>query len=182
MAPLPAKYAWLAREGAPKMLVELLALYGTKEQPGTTSNPEIISWARELGLYPAIYSTDAIPWCGLGMAIAAKRAGWARPANPLWALNWQNFGRPRTGGPLLGDVMVFRRDGGGGHVATYVGEDETHWHILGCNQTDQVCIIRWPKTPKPVAVRQAPWRNAQPANVRRIILSPAGTPTGGSVV
>jgi cell wall-associated NlpC family hydrolase len=41
---------------------------------------------------------------------------------------------------MLGDVLVFRR-GGGGHVALYVGEDEEAFHVLGGNQADR-CASR----------------------------------------
>jgi uncharacterized protein (TIGR02594 family) len=172
---LPAKYAWLTKEPGPKMLREALAEYGTLEFLRGT-NPKITSWAHECGI--GAYSTDAIPWCGLFMAVSAKRAGWARPGNPLWARDWATWGKPRVGGALLGDVLVFPR-GSGGHVAMYVGEDATHYHILGGNQSNMVCIVRKPKKPI-LAVRQAPWRVGQPSNVRRVFLSPSGTPTGGS--
>lgn len=176
MAPLPAKYAWLNDEPGPRMLVEAIALHGTLEAPGSANNPTITGWAKECGI--GAYSTDSIPWCGLFMAVTAKRAGWARPPNPLWARDWAKWGKPRTGGAMLGDVLVFPR-GSGGHVAIYVGEDATHYHILGGNQTDKVCIVRKAKTPI-LAIRQAPWRVAQPQNVRKVRLTASGTPTGGS--
>jgi uncharacterized protein (TIGR02594 family) len=169
---LPAKYAWLNDEPAPKMLLEALALYGTVEGPGKANNPKITSWAKECGI--GAYSTDEIPWCGLFMAVCAKRAGWARPGNPLWARDWATWGKPRTGGAMLADVLVFPR-GAGGHVAMYIGEDSTHYHILGGNQSDQVCIVRKAKTPI-LAIRQAPWRIAQPSNVRKIVLTSGGAP------
>jgi hypothetical protein len=45
--------------------------------------------------------------------------------------------------------------------------------VLGGNQSDQVCIPRIPRG-RLIAARRAPWRSAQPANVRRIVLSTAG--------
>lgn len=175
MTALPTKYAWLAKEPAPKMLLEAIKLYGTLEVSGRGSNKTITDWALECGI--GAYSTDDIPWCGLFMAICAKRAGWARPENPLWARNWAKWGTARTGGAKLGDVLVFAR-GSSGHVAMYVGEDATNYHILGGNQSDQVCIVR--KAKATLAIRQAPWKIAQPANVRKIVLSASGTPMAGS--
>lgn len=35
MPKLPAPYAWLASEAGPKVILEALALFGTKEVPGT---------------------------------------------------------------------------------------------------------------------------------------------------
>lgn len=34
MTPLPAAYAWLAKEPAPRMLIEGLKTFGTLEAPG----------------------------------------------------------------------------------------------------------------------------------------------------
>ena len=176
MTALPAKYAWLNDEPGPRMLREAIALYGTLEKPGSANSPTIMGWAKECDL--GLYSADAIPWCGLYMAVCAKRAGWARPPSPLWARDWAKWGNPRAGGAMLGDVLVFPR-GSGGHVALYVGEDRTHYHILGGNQDDMVNIVRKAKTPI-LAIRQAPWRIAQPPNVRKVMLTSTGTPTGGS--
>src|SRR5262245_4679707 len=125
---LPAQYAWLSKEGGPRMLVEALNLFGTVEMPGNADSPVILGCAKEVGL-DRVYSHDAIPWCGLFMAVVAKRAGKVLPKNPLWALNWQTFGtaKPSTGA-MLGDVLTFVREGGG-HVAMYVGEDDEAFHL-----------------------------------------------------
>ncbi|HXF88153.1 MAG TPA: TIGR02594 family protein, partial [Xanthobacteraceae bacterium] len=73
---LPSRYAWLARESGPKMLVEALKLYGTMETPGSANNPTIVAWAWEVGGEVAdVFKADGIPWCGLFMAVVAKRAG-----------------------------------------------------------------------------------------------------------
>lgn len=178
---LPHAYAWLAKEGAPRMLVEALKLVGTLEVPGTADNPKIIAWADEVAAaFPggynnwaaSFYGDDSIPWCGLLMAICAVRAGRPPPDKYLSALAWASFGNPvaRTGA-MLGDVLVFTRKGGG-HVAQYVGEDATAFHIIGGNQSDAVTITRKAKS-QLHAVRRAPYIN-QPANVRKIVLSAVG--------
>lgn len=167
---LPAKYQYLLNEGGPKMLIEALKLYGTKEQPGNANNPEIISWAKEAGL-SQVYSADSVPWCGLFMAVVALRAGKSFPAGPLWALNWASFGNP-VSTPMLGDVVVFKRPSGG-HVAIYVGEDETTWHVLGGNQSDQVNITRLDKK-RAVAFRRPVYSVGKPNNVRSIKLRADG--------
>jgi uncharacterized protein (TIGR02594 family) len=128
--PLPAAYAWLAAEAGPRVLVEALALFGTKEVPGTASNPAILAWAREVSVAGA-YTNDGIAWCGLFAAVA-KRSGFEPVANPLWARNWLTFGT-KASTPALGDILVFSRPGGGGHVGFYVGEDATAYHVLGGN-------------------------------------------------
>lgn len=166
---LPARYAWLAREPGPKMLVEALALYGTLEAPGAKDNPVIIGWAREAGLGNS-YSHDSIPWCGLFMAVVAQRAGKRVVDSPLWALSWADFGTPAPT-PMLGDVLTFKRNGGG-HVALYVGEDATAYHCLGGNQSDSVCITRIARTRLYRARRPA--YVSQPANVRKVTLASSG--------
>jgi uncharacterized protein (TIGR02594 family) len=167
---LPKQYEWLAKETGPKMLIEALKTFGTKEQPGTGDNPEILAWAEETGLRK-VYSADSIPWCGLWMAVIAKRADKEPVKDPLWARNWAKFG-VNVGQPGLGDVMVFQRDGGG-HVGLYVGEDSQAYHILGGNQSDQVCITRISKQ-RCIATRRPVWKIAQPANVRKVVLEATG--------
>lgn len=166
---LPAQYAWLSKEPAPKMLLEALALFGTVEGPGTKDNPTILTWAAEIGLAKT-YSHDSIPWCGLFIGLVAHRAGKDVVDSPLWALSWADFGKPAPQ-PMLGDVLTFKRNGGG-HVAMYVGEDAGAYHCLGGNQSDKVCITRIAKSRLYKARR--PEYQAQPANVRKVILSAAG--------
>lgn len=169
---LPAAYAWLASEPGPRVLVEALALFGTRETAGSASNPVILAWAREVGL-DRDYRSDDVAWCGLFVATVVRRAGFEPVAAPLWARNWAAFGTPAVK-PSLGDVLVFERAGGGGHVGLYVGEDATAWHVLGGNQGDQVSIVRLAKS-RLLAARRCPWKLAQPANVRPVRLAAGGT-------
>lgn len=136
----PKDYEWLGSVGVlPRMITEALKEFGTVEIPGKKHNPKIMSWAKETK-NTNIYTADEVPWCGLFMDLVAKRAGKGRIKNPLWALNWSNFGTS-TGQPNLGDVLVFTRNGGG-HVGLYVGEDKEAFHVLGGNQNNAVTISR----------------------------------------
>lgn len=169
---IPAQYQWLLAEGAPRMLVEALKLYGTKEIYGTKHNPEILSWAKELGI-EKIYTADETPWCSLAHAVIAKRAGKVVPLKGydlLRALRWVIFG-DSIKEPMLGDTLIFKRDGGG-HVGIYVGEDKDAYHVLGGNQSDMYCIVRIAKNRLYEARR--PHYNNQPANVRKVFLSQYG--------
>lgn len=168
--PLPAQYAWLSKEPGPKMLLEALALFGTVEGPGTKDNPTILAWAAEIGLAKT-YSHDSIPWCGLFIGLVAHRAGKQVVDSPLWALSWADFGKPASGGAMLGDVLTFKRNGGG-HVAMYVGEDSGAYHVLGGNQSDRVCITRIAKSRLYRARR--PEYQVQPTNVRKVVLASNG--------
>lgn len=87
-----------------------------------------------------------ISWCGafVGLIIATALPRETMPVNPLGARNWLKFGRPIPE-PQVGAVAVFWRgtkDGWQGHVGTVVGQDATHLHILGGNQSDSVSIAR----------------------------------------
>lgn len=126
------------------------SLLGTEEEPGSGDNPEIIKWARGLGLIND-YNHDSIPWCGLFAAHVASEAGFDVPDAPLWALSWKNWGKKSD--EAYGALVVFKRNGGG-HVGFLVGQDDDYYHVLGGNQSDSVCItkidksrcvgIRWP--------------------------------------
>lgn len=183
---LPAKYASLAAEPGPLLLLEMLKLHGIKEVDGKASNPVIVGWADEVAAAMPTpyarwaadwYNDDAIAWCGLAMAVAAVRASQGRPERLpppkfLSAKDWLNFGQKvHIDDAMLGDVLIFSRDGGG-HVAQYVGEDETAFHILGANQKNAVNIIRKLKS-ECVGVRRPVYRT-QPANVRKVFYGPDG--------
>jgi uncharacterized protein (TIGR02594 family) len=166
---LPTQYAWLANEPAPKVLVEGVRTYGVAEIPGPMHSAEIMGWAREVGL-EKVYTADEIAWCGLWLAVIAKRAGKPVPAAPLWARNWAAWG---TASPsaALGDVLVFSR-GAGGHVGLYVGEDDTAFHCLGGNTRDCVSIARIAKA-RLIAARRH-YSIGVPANVRQVRMSSVG--------
>lgn len=171
MPQLPPAYRWIDEvRPLPRMVAEALRLYGTVETPGTADNPVILGWAKEAGLSKA-YSSDAVPWCGLFMALVAKRAGKAAPAKPLWARSWSRFGiaSPQA---APGDVLVFSRARGGGHVGLYVGEDETAFHVLGGNQADAVSIVRIAKS-RCIAIRRPIYR-VQPVSVAPVHLAASG--------
>lgn len=187
--PRPAgPYAWLNDEPGPRMLTEALKLYGVLEGPGAANNPTIVGWADELAAaLPTAYARwagtwyaeDATPWCGLFMAVVAQRANVddrperRPPEKYLSAASWAGWGldAEALGGAELGDVLVFTRQGGG-HVGLYVGEDATHYHVLGGNQGDRVNISRIAKDRLTAVSR--PRYLAKPANVRKVRLSPVG--------
>jgi uncharacterized protein (TIGR02594 family) len=113
------------------------------------------------------------------MAIVVHRANIERrpERNPprlyLSALEWVSFGvSVSKGAAALGDVLVFKRKGGG-HVGLYVGHDVSAFHFLGGNQSDRVKIARLSKQ-RLVAVRRPAYRTP-PANVRPIALAASGS-------
>lgn len=175
MTALPERWAWLAKEPGPKILKEALKLYGVYEFAGDADNPQILAWAREVGGDAGWYNKDSIPWCGLFMAVVAKRAGKPVPDQSLRARAWLNWGE-RTDRPELGDVLVFWRghpDSASGHVGIYVGETPHYYYVLGGNQSDKVCISRLEKVRNGVPRLLgsfAHWNIRKPGNVRPIFV------------
>lgn len=169
----PSQYRWLLDEPGPKILKEALNCYGVAEFKGDANNPVIIEWAKEVGGWiGSWYVEDSVPWCGLFMAVCAKRAGFPFNQKALAAKEWVNWGQPAPV-PMLGDVLVFTRNGGG-HVGLYVGEDHEAFHVLGGNQSDAVNVTRILKS-RLLTARRCAWKIAQPENVRRIALAASGT-------
>ena len=181
---LPKRYRWLEAEPGPRMIVEALKEYGLAEKPGRENNPRILGFQRELqaaglgGAYGGFYDADAIPWCGLFMAVVAHRAnpeGRTERRPPklyLSALQWSGWGTPvDKAKACLGDVLVFKRTGGG-HVGLYVGHDEVGFHVLGGNQSDKVSITRVARS-RLHAVRRPAYQVA-PTNVRPVRITASG--------
>ena len=167
-------YDYLKNVTAPQILVKALELIGTKEIIGSIHNNIIMSWAKDLKI-EKIYTADEVAWCGLFMAIVCQRANVATgitPTEALWALNWNKFGTKQKVA-MLGDILTFKRPGGGGHVGIYVGEDKTCYHVLGGNQSNMVSITRLEKT-RCAGIRRTAWKIAQPDNVRAIAVNSTG--------
>lgn len=116
-----------------------------------------------------------IPWCGAFVATCFRvwDAAIPLPENPLGARNWCNFGIDC--GPQLGACMVFWRGspaGWKGHVGFYWGEDRTHFHILGGNQSNAVTVTRIAKG----RFLGARWPAGHPQPKKIIHLTPGGVP------
>lgn len=175
MKEIPEAYKDLRAVAGPRVIVEARKLFGVTETPGTGNNSAILAWADEVGGWEAgYYDKDSIPWCGLFVGVVVLRAGFGKTAKYLSALAWAAYG-VATKTPGLGDILVFTRDGGG-HVGFYVGEDDTHYHVLGGNQSDTVCIVRIKKS-RLYAARTHKWKVAKPDEVRPIRRNASGATT-----
>lgn len=116
-----------------------------------------------------------IPWCGAFVETCYRQ--WnpdiVTPDNPLGARNWQGFGLSVP--PALGALLVFWRGSRGswkGHVGFYHGEDRTHYHVVGGNQSDAVTISRISKA----RLLSARWPDGFPYTTDPIWLDPKGIP------
>ena len=156
--------------GSPKVIAEAMRYFGINEIKGKANNQTIMSWAKDVGVEKT-YTSDEVAWCGLFVAKVVQKAGFEPVKDPLWALNWNNFGTKQKVA-MLGDVLVFKREGGG-HVAFYVAEDNTHYHVLGGNQSDSVNIIRIDKK-RCVGVRRCNWKISQPKEVKQYFVKASG--------
>ncbi|WP_240793934.1 TIGR02594 family protein [Pseudorhodobacter turbinis] len=89
------------------------------------------------------------PWCGdfvetcIRMGLPDEPLLGALGINPYWARNWLLFGQAVQ--PVTGAVLIFAR-GSGGHVGFAIGQDDTHFYVLGGNQSDAVTIARIAKS------------------------------------
>lgn len=169
---LPDHYKYLLDPKNPRIIREAIKLYGIKEVAGKGNNQTILNWADEIGgVVGDWYDEDSDPWCALFIAVCLKRAGFDHPQgfDAIRALSYAKWGNPAAV-PSLGDIFVINRKGGG-HVGIYAGQDKTHFHILGANQSDQVNVQKFlMRSGLIVAVRRCPWKVAQPSTVKPIIL------------
>jgi len=145
--PLDPRFNYLLAPDMPRMIREAMKLYGIQEVGGVGDNPTIIGWAGEVGGDVSWYAKDSVPWCGLFMAVVAKRARKKVPKQSLRAKAWASFGA-HSFSPSIGDVLVFNRGANPayGHVGLYVGETDKFFYVLGGNQSDAVTITRIAKS------------------------------------
>jgi uncharacterized protein (TIGR02594 family) len=175
---ISSKYDWLYKEkDLPKMVQEGLRIgrLDTSEVKGQGYNPNIIELAIRAGVYD-IYKSDEIAWCAVAQTAIAIAAGKEVPFTSwdrLRAKSFLKFGTP-VDIPMMGDTLVFTRDGGG-HVGIYIGEDPECYHVMGGNQSDQYNIVRIKKNRLSGARR--PHYNNQPASVKRVYLKAEGAPS-----
>ena len=135
----------------PTWIEEARKHIGTSEIKGAQHEPKILRWWRMIkrgGI-----KTDEVPWCAAFVGACLEAAG-IRSSRFESAKSYLNWGQQLCY-PAYGCVVVFSRDGGGGHVGFVVGFDQRHrLLVLGGNQGDKVSIApfdrsrvagyRWP--------------------------------------
>lgn len=97
---------------------------------------------------PTLGDPAKLPWCGdfVETCIALTLPTAVLPTNPYLARNWGKFGA--TVDPCFGSILVFWRgsiSGTSGHVGFYYSEDDTHFHVLGGNQSNSVNVSKLDK-------------------------------------
>ena len=135
----------------PEWLTYARKFLDLREIPGTQHNPIIIDWLMRLRVW---WRDDETPWCGTYCAHVMATFGVPLPKHWYRARDWLNWG-DKLDFPTIGCIVVFSRDGGGGHVGFVVGRSvDNHLMVLGGNQGNKVSIspfdqnrvlgYRWP--------------------------------------
>jgi uncharacterized protein (TIGR02594 family) len=129
----------------PKRLRIAIKEIGVKEIHGPTHNPRVLEYmhATKWGTW---VRDDETPWCAGFVGWVMVQAGYKDqiPDYSLGAKSWLNFGKSAHR-PVLGAIAVKSRRGGG-HVGFVVGAtpDGEYLYILGGNQSDAVCVKKYP--------------------------------------
>lgn len=115
---------------------------GQKESIGDAHNERIIFYHS----FTTLKATDdESPWCSSFVCCMAELAGF-NSTRSARAKSWIDFGIQGIG--RLGDLAIFSR-ASGGHVA-FVNKDykegDEYIECLGGNQSDSVCISKYPKS------------------------------------
>lgn len=114
------------------------AEYGTREVPGSASNPRIQEYIRstDLAKYPSL--PDETDWCACFVNWCIEKGG--LPSNNSAVVSpWRNWGiKPPS--IRRGAVIAFRWDDGWEHVSFYLGDLGNYVVCLGGNQSDAVWI------------------------------------------
>lgn len=153
------------------------SLIGVREIVGPQHNPSIMGWIKALGskVLGIDVKDDETAWCGTYVAHVMQTHGLDLPKIAVRASSWGSYGR-QLNGPRYGCILVFTRSGGG-HVGFYVGEDRTHYHVLGGNQSNSVNIMRLDKSR--LTSMRWPHGPALPPQ-KTIHLAPSGAPVSGN--
>ncbi len=113
-----------------------------REQGRQSPNARILAYLNTTTLGRRARSTDKTHWCAAFVNWCFRKASCKTP-NSARALSWRRWGAPLNE-PIFGCLAVFRREKGG-HVGFVVGIEKRHLVILGGNQSDSICIRRYPK-------------------------------------
>jgi TIGR02594 family protein len=118
--------------------------YGTHDILGTTSNPIVLKYFKEIGF--KWINDDDTPWCAAFLNWVLLKAGKIGTGS-LSARSFLKYGMA-TKLPQIGDIVVLWRttkDSPFGHVGFYITETEKDIYILGGNQNDEVSILPFSK-------------------------------------
>ena len=121
---------------------------GQKEIPGGRSNPRIVQYHASTTLKA---TSDEVAWCSSFVNWVMLQAG-HHGTDSAAALSWVSWGAPSAA--RSGAIAVIYNakaansalSRSGNHVGFLVQETETHYVLLGGNQSDMVKVSMFPKT------------------------------------
>ena len=125
----------------PKWLEIAQGELGVAEVSGDADNPRILEYHQHTGLKA---SDDEVPWCSSFVCWCMSQAH-CISTNKANARSWLTWGVPLHV-PAYGCVVVLKRGNNPaqGHVGFLVGMNNSHVTILGGNQADKVCEMKFP--------------------------------------
>jgi uncharacterized protein (TIGR02594 family) len=128
-------------DDAPRWLQIASMELGVSEVIGLDNNKRILEYHSCTFLK---FSTDEIPWCSSFINWVFKQCN-IRNTHSAAARSWLKWGYECA--PVDGCVVILKRGKSeeSGHVGLLVGYDDTFVHILGGNQSNKVCIQKFPK-------------------------------------
>lgn len=120
-----------------------LSEYGTLEDISSGSNPRVLEYFAKTG--NSWVKDDATAWCAAFVGYCLETAS-IKSTKKLNARSYLKWGKTAPV-PQIGDLAVFWRDNPKsvlGHVGFFVKTDGKYVWTLGGNQSDSVCIEKYP--------------------------------------
>ncbi len=140
-----------------RIFAAAFAYIGTRELPGSKSNPQIAAWIKEAADW-LDRDDSQTAWCGCFRGHIGHETATGVPPNHFRAASWATWGQPvslkspKDWQP--GDTIIMSRTGGN-HVTLFHHFDGVRVWCLGGNQGDAVSIAPFPIA-RITAVRRLP--------------------------
>jgi uncharacterized protein (TIGR02594 family) len=124
------------------LLLHALAYANIREVSGRGSNPIILDMI--LDIFPGWKDDTTLAWCSCFMntvAVSMCYENTTQQKHPGLARGWLAVGIPVDRKDLkVGDVVIFNRGKGKGHVGFFLRDHGTHITVFGGNQGNAVTI------------------------------------------
>jgi len=122
------------------LLANALPYAHQKEVPGSGSNPIILDMIKDI--FPNWKDDTTLAWCSCFMNTVAVNVCYENTTHlkhPGLARGWLEVGEEIQRKDMkLGDVAIFDRGKGRGHVGFFIADHGTHITVFGGNQGDAI--------------------------------------------
>jgi len=130
------------------LLLTALGEFDVREIVGKKDNRRIVDYFEIMGVSSKRIK-DETAWCSAFLNAICIMANYERTGE-LTARSWLDAGiAPTEGRQRIGDVCILWRESPTswkGHVGLLIREDERHVWLLGGNQRNRVCIMKYRKS------------------------------------